>query len=103
MESTLQTQAFKMTRLSREKFPQGKFGDTVKNRVSDVDRGRCDSRNILVVIMEAELTKDLFRVGTKDQGPRINKNHGIGVQDTNSVHVQRVLLISQKFHQLISH
>ena len=38
---------FKMTRLAREKFPQRKVGDTVKVRVPDVDRGRCDSRNIL--------------------------------------------------------
>ena len=32
----------------------------------DVDRGRCDSRSILGVIMEADLTKDLYRIGTKD-------------------------------------
>ena len=43
VKSNLQTQAFKMTRLDREKFPQGKVGDTIKVRVSDVDRGRCDS------------------------------------------------------------
>ena len=49
-----------MTRLAREKFPQGKVGDTVKVRVQDVYRGRCDSRNILRVIMEADLTKDLW-------------------------------------------
>ena len=46
VKSNLQTQAFKMTRLAREKFPQGKVGDTVKVRVLDADRGRCDSRNI---------------------------------------------------------
>ena len=55
-----------MTRLPREKFPQGKFGDTVKVRVPDVDRGRFYSRNTLVVITEADLTKDLYRIGTKD-------------------------------------
>ena len=65
-KSNLQTQAFKMIRLAREKFSQGKVGDTVKVRVPDVDRGRCDSRNILGVIMEADLTKDLYRIGTKD-------------------------------------
>ena len=32
----------------------------------DVDRGRCDSRNILGVIIEADLTKDLNRIGIKD-------------------------------------
>ena len=66
VKSNLQTQAFKMTRLAREKFPQGKVGDTVKVRVPDVDCGRYDSRNILGVIMEADLTKDLYRIGTKD-------------------------------------
>ena len=66
VKSNLQTQAFKMTRLAREKFLLGKFGDTVKIRVPDVDRGRCDSRNILGVIMEVDLTKDLYRIGTKD-------------------------------------
>ena len=59
-------QAFKMTRLATERFPQGKIGDTVKVRGPDVDCGRCDSRNILGVIMEADLTKDLYRIGTKD-------------------------------------
>ena len=61
VKSNLQTQALKITRLARQKFPQGKVGDTVKVRVPDVDRGRCDSRNILGVIMEADLTKDLHR------------------------------------------
>ena len=66
VKSNLQNQAFKMTRLAREKFPQRKVGNTVKVRVPEVDRGRCDSRNILGVIMEADLTKGLFRIGTKD-------------------------------------
>ena len=66
VKSNLQIQAFKMTRLAREKFQHGKVGDTVKVRVPDVDRGRCDSRNILGVIIEAGITKDLYRVGTKD-------------------------------------
>ena len=42
VKSNLQTQAFKITRVAREKFPQGKVSDTVKVRVSDADRGRCD-------------------------------------------------------------
>ena len=66
LKSNLQTQAFKMTRLPREKFLQGKVGDTVKVRVPGVDRGRCDSRNILGVIMEADLSEDLYRIGTKN-------------------------------------
>ena len=65
VKSNLQTQAFKLMRLTREKFPQKKVGDTVKVRVPDVDRGRCDSRSILGVIMEADLTKDLYRIRTK--------------------------------------
>ena len=32
----------------------------------NVERGRYDSRNILGVIVEADLTKDLHRTGTKD-------------------------------------
>ena len=69
VKSNLQTQAFKMTRLAREKFLQGKVGDTVKVRGPDVDRGKCDSRNILGVVMEADLYRveaDLHRIGTKD-------------------------------------
>ena len=66
VKSNMQTQAFKMTRLAREKFPQGKVGDTVKVRVPGVDRGRFDSRNLLGVIMEGDVIKDLYRIGTKD-------------------------------------
>ena len=39
VKSDLKIQAFKMTILAREKFPQGKVGDTVKVQVPDVDRG----------------------------------------------------------------
>ena len=53
-----EAQAFKMTKLAREKFPPGREGDTVKVRVPDVDRGRCDSRNILDVITEVDPNKD---------------------------------------------
>ena len=30
-----------LTRFAREKFPQGKVGDTAKVRVPDVDCGKC--------------------------------------------------------------
>ena len=53
VKSNLQTQAFKI-------------GDTVNVRVPDGDRGRCYSKNILGVIIEVDLTKDLYRIGTKD-------------------------------------
>ena len=67
VKSNLETQAFKMTWLVIEKFPQWKVDDTVKVRVPDVDR-RCDSRNlgILGVIMEVDPTKDLHKIGTED-------------------------------------
>ena len=32
----------------------------------EVDRGRCDSRNMLGVIMKIDLTKNLYKIGTKD-------------------------------------
>ena len=65
VKSNLETQAFKMTRLARVKFQQGKVGDTVKVQVSDFDHGSCDLRNILGVIMEFNLTKSLYKIGTK--------------------------------------
>ena len=55
VKSNLKTQAFKMTRLAR-----------VKIRVPEIDCGRCDSRNVLRVMMKADLTKDLYKVGSKD-------------------------------------
>ena len=39
---------------------------TVNVRVSDSDRGRCYSKNILGVIIAVDLTKDWYRIGTKD-------------------------------------
>ena len=66
VKSNLQTQVFKMTRFAREKLSQGKVGETVKVRVPDVCHGRCYSRNIFGVITEADITKDLYRIGTKD-------------------------------------
>ena len=65
MKSNLKTHSLKMIRLARDKFPQGKVGNTMKVRVSDVDRGRCNSRNILGVIMEVDLTKDLYKKRNK--------------------------------------
>ena len=44
VKSNLETKSFKMARLSREKFPQGTVGDTVKVRVPVAYLGRCDSR-----------------------------------------------------------
>ena len=47
-------------------YEQGKVGNTVNFPVPNIYRGRCDLRNILEVIMKSELTKDLYRIGTKD-------------------------------------
>ena len=97
VKSNLQTQALKMARLAREEFRQGKVGETVKVRVPDVDCGRCDSRNILGVIMEADLTKDLFRIGTKDG--ILNSWYARNQFSTCT----EGTVTSQTFHQLISH
>ena len=40
VKSNLQTEAFTLTKLAREKFLQKKVGDTVKVQVPDADRGR---------------------------------------------------------------
>ena len=37
----------------------------MKVRVPDVDCERCDSRN-MVLIMDVDLTKDLYKIATKD-------------------------------------
>ena len=43
-------QAEKMTKLSDKKYPSAEVGDSIKVCVPDVDRSRCDARNILGVI-----------------------------------------------------
>ena len=65
-KSSLETQAFKIRKLARGKILQGKVCDTVKFWVPDVDRGRCESRKILGVIMDVDLTKGLNKIVTKD-------------------------------------
>ena len=66
MKKKLETKAFTMTRLAREKCPKVKVGDTVQVLVPLVDRRRYDSRNILGVIMDVDLTKNLYKIETKD-------------------------------------
>ncbi|XP_050056267.1 uncharacterized protein LOC126549911 [Aphis gossypii] len=59
----LQTQASVMLRSSNQKFPTAQVGDTVRVRVSDIDRGRMDYQNILAVIMDVD--NDFYKLGTK--------------------------------------
>ena len=47
-----------MTRQTKEKFSPGKGGHMVKAGVPDVDHDRCDSRNLLGVIIEVNLVND---------------------------------------------
>ena len=62
----METQAFKMTSLAKENFPQRNISNTVKVRVPDVDRRKCDLKTIWGVVIEVDLTKDLYKIRTKD-------------------------------------
>ena len=84
-----------MTKLAREKFPLRKISDTVKIRVPDLDRGRCDSRNILRVIIEVDLTKDLYKIGTKEAKLCECVVHFVGLALKG--------LTSRTFHHLMFH
>ena len=63
---SLENQAKKMKQLSEKKIPQGKIGDTVKVRISDIDRARGDSRNIITIILH--VMDDNYKLGTKEGG-----------------------------------
>lgn len=63
-EKYLQLQVAKLTKLSTKKFQTANVGDNFKVRVPDVDRGKCDARNVLGVIT-AISEKDLYKIGTK--------------------------------------
>ena len=60
----LKLQAKKMTKLSDKKYPSAEVGDSVKVRVPDVDRIRCDARNILGVITAID-ENGSYKIGTK--------------------------------------
>ena len=64
-EENLELQAKKMTKSSCDKFPPANVGDTIKLRVPDVDRGRCDPRNVLGVVTAVDGDKCLYKIGTK--------------------------------------
>jgi len=44
-----------MKQMSENRFSQGKIGENVMIRIPDVDRARCDLRNILGVILSGNL------------------------------------------------
>ena len=69
----LQAQASKMTKFSLDKFPPGKVGDTVRVCVPDVDRGRCDLRNILGMVTHVNHDNKTYKIGT--QFGRINSSY----------------------------
>ena len=60
----LKLQAKKMTKLSDKKYPSAEVGDSVKVRVPDDDRSRCDARNILGVITAID-ENGSYKIGTK--------------------------------------
>ena len=53
-----------MTKLSDKRYPSAEVGDSVKVRVPDVDRSRCDARNILGAITAIE-ENGSYKIGTK--------------------------------------
>ena len=61
---SLKLQAKKMTKLSDKKYPSAEVGDSVKVRVPDVDRSRCNARNILGVITTID-ENGSYKIGTK--------------------------------------
>ncbi|CAG5010243.1 unnamed protein product [Parnassius apollo] len=61
---SLTVQANKMTALSNRKFPQCKIGDTVRLKIPDVDRGRGDFPNVLMVVLECN-DDGLYKLGNQ--------------------------------------
>ncbi|XP_047505092.1 KRAB-A domain-containing protein 2-like [Pieris napi] len=60
---SLENQAKKMKALSNLKFPPCSVGDTVRVQIPDVDRGRGEFRNVLMVVIEK--AGDLYRLGNE--------------------------------------
>jgi len=51
--NNLKIQAKKMTEMSKKRFFQGNIGESVRVKISDVDRARSDLRCVLGVIMSS--------------------------------------------------
>ena len=64
VKCNLEAHGFRMAIQSQEKFPPAKIGDTVKLPSPDVDRGRCNSRNLLGMVVEIDSRKGLYKIGT---------------------------------------
>ena len=64
-KENLELQAKKMTKSSCDKFPPANVGDTIKLRVPDIDRGRCDPRSVMGVVTAVDGDKGLYKIGTK--------------------------------------
>ena len=60
----LKRQAKKMNKLSDKMYPSAEVGDSVKFRVPDADRSRCDARNILGVITAID-ENGSYKIDTK--------------------------------------
>lgn len=56
----LQKKATKMKQMSENRFCQGKIAENVMIRIPDVDRARCDLRNILGVILSGNLELNIY-------------------------------------------
>ncbi|CAG5009843.1 unnamed protein product [Parnassius apollo] len=63
-KESLTVQANKMTALSNRKFPPCKIGDTVRVKIPDVDRGRGDFPNVLMVVLECD-DDGLYKLGNQ--------------------------------------
>lgn len=50
----MQAQGAKLLKSSGAKFPPVKVGDSVRIRISDVDRGRGDPQSVLAVVINVE-------------------------------------------------
>ncbi|XP_050302119.1 uncharacterized protein LOC126740226 [Anthonomus grandis grandis] len=53
-----------MIRISPIKFPPCNVGDTVRLKIPDVDRGRGDFRNVLMVVVETN-REGMYRLGNE--------------------------------------
>ena len=65
VKCNLEAQTVRMTRQAQEKFPPVKIGYTVNVRIPDVDRGRCDSQNLLGLTVKVDSSKGLYKIGTR--------------------------------------
>lgn len=64
-KENLLLQATKMLRTSQKQFPPAQIGDNVRIQVPDVDCGRTDSRNVLVVVVGIE-DSNFYKLANKN-------------------------------------